>query len=589
MIKYWDLLERSSTEEIEEESQVESLLKQLDEKESSCEQTLLKLDHYQKTSEELSTLLKNSDFKKEFYVNECQEANIRVNELESKIKEMENQLSEYEITKKQLSHVSSELMSTQGQLLIKEAEIAELKHAKVESMIQIEAMESTLSQEKLKMEEILKHVSELNENIMHLKRKALEVEKEKDEAVSEKEAELEIAANKVAEAQKRLEIMHDLENQLPEKSAFIDSLQLELEQANELRICSEKVASDATFELAQLKADVELQGRKYLDQAAYSSLLETELEKLKMELGKSEEEVCHQKTNAENMKSDLEKIRAEAVESRDKENEAQVEIALLKFDLQNERLKLAATEVSEARSKSETSALHNELQQLSLELDEAKKDNQALENAKKLAGDSKRDNILEPPEAGSKSETSAPHNKLQQLSLELEEAKKENQELKKAKKLADESKRDNILEPPEENRTQSMELSKADEEQKIYEERKDGTGVHETLIEKNAPLHENVLESEGLKQELEVALSKIGEFRIRAEQATSRAEVAEKAKEALVEEIKRRTERKERRKAAISARHKDPSSEDTSTTNGFKHDDAIKKDHSLGRVLNIKF
>ncbi|CAA2955303.1 Hypothetical predicted protein [Olea europaea subsp. europaea] len=449
---------------------------------------------------------------------------------------MENQLSEYEMTQKQLSIVSSELMSTQGQLLSKQAEIADLKHAKVESTIQIEAMESALSQEKLKMEEILKYMSELNENIMHLKLKALEVEKEKAEAVSEKETELEIAERKLAEAQKRFEIMHDLENQLLENLALIDSLQLELKQANELRICSEEVASDASSELAQLKADMELQGRKYLDQAAYSSLLETELEKLKMELGKSSEEVCHLKTNAENMKSDLEKIRAEAVESREKENEAQVEMALLKFELQNERLKLAATEVSEARSKSDTSALQNTLQQ---------------------------------------------------LSLEFEEAKKENQDLKKAKKLADES--DNILEPPDDNHNQSMELPKADEEQKVFEERKDGTDVHEILIEKIVPLHENVLEYEGLKKELEVALSTIGEFRVRAEQATSRAEAAEKAKAALVEEIKRRIEYKQRRKAAISALHEDPSSEDTSTTNGFKHDDAVKTDRSLGKVLNIKF
>ncbi|KAL2516098.1 putative leucine-rich repeat-containing protein [Forsythia ovata] len=530
--------ERNSNEEIEKDSEVKSLQKQLEEKESSCKQVLLKLDHYQKTSEELSTLLKNSDFKKEFYINECQEANIRLNELESKIKEMANQLSDNEMTQKQLSHAASELMSTQGQLLSKEAEIAELKRAKVESTIQIEAMESFLSQEKLKAEEILRHTSELNETIMHLKLKALEVENEKAKVVSEKEAKLEIAENTVAEAQKQLEIMHALENQLWEKSAFIDSLQLELKKENELHIWSEKVASNAISELGQLKADMELQGRKNLDQAAYISLLETELEKLQMELGKSEEEVCHLNTNVENLKSELEKIRAEMVETREKENEAQVEIALLKSELQNERSKLAAAEVSEARSKSETSALFNTLQP---------------------------------------------------LALEHEEAKKENQELKKAQKLADESKSNNIVELPEENHTQYGELSEADEEQKIYEERKDGTDVHETLIKKNASLHENVQEFEVLKKELEVALSKIGEFRIRAEQAISRAEVAENAKTALEEEIKRRRERKERRKAAITALHEESNSGDTSTTNGLKHDDAVKNDRSLSKILNIKF
>ncbi|CAA2963265.1 sporulation-specific protein 15-like [Olea europaea var. sylvestris] len=514
--------EGSSTEGIDKDIEIKVLLKQLDEKESSCKQAFLKVDHYQKISEELSTLLKNSDFKKEYYINECQEINIRVNELECKIKVMTNQLSEYEMTKKQLSDIAGELMSAQSQILSKEAEIAELKRSKVESTIQIEAMESVLSQEKLKMEEVLMHMSELNENIMHLKLKAFRVEKEKAETLSEKEAELEIEAKKVAEALKRLEIMHDLENQLREKSAFIDSLQLELKQANELHICSEKVASEATSQLAQLKADMELHWRKNLDHAACISLLETELEKLKMELRKSEEEVFHLNTNVENMKSEFRKIRAEAVESQEKENEAQVEIALLKSELQNERSKLAATEVSEARSKSEISALHNTLQQ---------------------------------------------------LALELEDTKKGNQELKKAKRLADEIKRNNSSDPSEENHTKSMELSKAGEEQKI---------------EKNSSLHEYVEESEGLKKELDVALSKIGEFRIRAEQAISRAEAAEKAKAALEEEIKRGKDHKERRKAAISAVHEELSSGDISTTNGFKHD-AIKNDRSLGKVLNIKF
>ncbi|KAL2455307.1 WEB family protein-like [Abeliophyllum distichum] len=464
--------------------------------------------------------------------------------------------------------------------------------------------------------------------------------------------------------------MHDLENQFWEKSAFIDSLQLELKKANELHIWSEKVASNAISELGQLKADMELQGRKNLDQAAYISLLETELEKLQMELGKSEEEVCHLNTNVENVKSELQ-IRAEIVETREKENEAQVEIVLLKSELQNERLKLAAAEVSEARSNSETSALYNTLQPLALELEEANKENQELKKAKKLADESKSNNIVELPEenhtqygelseeevcdlntnvesvkseleiraemvetrekeneaqveivllkselqnersklaaaevseARSKSETSALYNTLQPLALELEEAKKENQELKKAKKLADESKSNNIVELPVENHSQYGELSEeevchlntnvesvADEEQKTYEERKDGTDVHETLIKKNASLDENVQEFEGLKKELEVALSKIEEFRIRAEQAISRAEVAENAKTALEEEIKRRRERKERRKAAITALHEELSSRDTSTANGLKLDDAVKNDRSLGKVLNIKF
>ncbi|KAL2486206.1 Uncharacterized protein Adt_30962 [Abeliophyllum distichum] len=125
-----------------------------------------------------------------------------------------------------------------------------------------------------------------------------------------------------------------------EKSILSDLLQLELEQANELHDCSQKVASDAIHELNQLKEETEQQRRKNLDRAAYVTSLETELEHLKMELrNTNEEEVGQLNTDVENMRTELEKIRTEMIESRERETGAQVEIALLKSELHNLRFK----------------------------------------------------------------------------------------------------------------------------------------------------------------------------------------------------------------------------------------------------------
>ena len=58
---------------------------------------------------------------------------------------------------------------------------------------------------------------------------------------------------------------------------------------------------------------------------------------------------------------------------------------------------------------------------------------------------------------------------------------------------------------------------------------------------------ENKHELETLKKELEIATAKIGEFKNRAEQVVSRAELAEKAKVAIEEQLRKWIEQKQRR------------------------------------------
>ncbi|XP_059444704.1 uncharacterized protein LOC132176492 [Corylus avellana] len=64
---------------------------------------------------------------------------------------------------------------------------------------------------------------------------------------------------------------------------------------------------------------------------------------------------------------------------------------------------------------------------------------------------------------------------------------------------------------------------------------------------------ENNYELENLKKQLELAMVKVGEFRNRAEQAVSRAELAEKAKAAVEDHLRRSRQKQQRRKAAIAA------------------------------------
>ncbi|CDP14390.1 unnamed protein product [Coffea canephora] len=510
-------------EELDKENELENLLKdlanvkvQLEAKDSAYKQALLKLDHYQKTSDELSTLLKNSELEKDTLTNDCKESRICIGELESTVKEMANQIAESVNIREQFSHVLIELKDTQGQLLTSEIELAAAKDAKFEFLTKLEVVGTAFSLEKLKTDELLRHVTELNETIMHLKMAAAEAEEEKNAVISEKEEEIQLAEAAVTQIQQQLEsvteqleLTHYLEKQFLDKSALVDSLQAELQRANALHSSSEKVAFDALCELNQLKADLELKEEKNMGQAVYITLLENELKELKMEHSKANEDILRLVRNAEEMRRELEKTTGEITEASEKENEAQVEIAKLKAELHKGRSKIAAAVAAEERAKTEKSAVYAALQQLAVEAEEAKQKYRQLKASGKL------------PE-----------------------------EMKKAKQA------DTFLKPGLEDSHQS----------------------------------------ENLKKELEIATGKIAEFRMRAEQAISRADAAERAKLELEEQIKKLKERKARRKAALTALREVSVSKEIKevssskeTSNTFRYYNGPKVYQPLGKVLNMKF
>lgn len=521
---------------MEKEKDLEDLLQdlanykvQLEAKDSAYKQALLKLDHYEKTVDELSTLLKKSELEREIYINECREARSCVDELESQMELTANQLSETEKSREQLSHVISELKATQGELLNTEMELVAATEAKLEAMTQAELAETALNMVKVNIEELLKQVSDLNETILHLKLASIEADNEKCAVVAEKEDELQLANEKVEEAQEemqylreQLEMIKGLESQLLAKSIFIDSLQLELQQANELHGLAEKAASDAISDMNRLKQDLELQEKENLDQAGYIDSLEMELNQLRLELNTANKDMHRLNCKVEIVTGELDQTKSEMDEIRQRENEAQVEIALLKAELHKERSKTAAAEAAEVRAKSEKSAVYVALQKLALEADEAKKETRRI-----------------------KSETSASDGEAEEIrddtSARVTISTEEYDVLVKKAEMAD-----NIQEPTPENWS----------------------------------------EFENLKRELESATVKIGEFRTRAEQAVTRAEVAEFGKAALEAQIQRWREHKERRKAAsVALREESISRENYS----FKYDDddASKTYQPLSKLLKM--
>ncbi|CAK9134673.1 unnamed protein product [Ilex paraguariensis] len=602
-----------SSDELEKVTELEGLIKdlanvkiQLEAKDSAYKKAVQRLDHNQKTAAELSSLLKKYEFEKHLAINECRQGRVREEELESKMKEMADQLVETEKVRERLSQVIRESNATQGELLSMETELAAVGEANVEAMTRAEMAETALGMEKVKTEGLLRHVSELNETILHSNLAATEAEKEKCAILSEKEAELELATADIVEAQeqlgcmrKQLDMMQNWENQLLAKSMFIDSLQLELKQLNELQVSSQKAATDAIEELNLLKLNMELQERKNSDQAVYISLLETELNQLKLGHSKAKEEVRGLNCDIETMTGELEKIKIEMDETRQKATEAQVEIALLKAEL----LKGSKAKEEVRGLNCDIETMTGELEKIKIEMDETRQKATeaqveiALLKAELLKGRSKIA-AAEAAEARAMGEKSGLYRAVQQLALEAEAAKKETRRLQEESGKEAEETENSVLsgEARCENTSHDEEITRNDQE-----ERENDTDAvitismeeYETLINKAEkadhvlePVFENRYELEILKRELDIATVKIGEFRTRAEQAASRAEAAEKAKAALEEHIRRWKEQKARRRAAITALREESISRESYS---LSDEQAPKHYQPLGKVLNMKF
>ncbi|XP_031255615.1 protein WEAK CHLOROPLAST MOVEMENT UNDER BLUE LIGHT 1-like [Pistacia vera] len=536
-----------SDSENEKEKSVEGLMKdlancklQLEAKDFAYKQVLLKLEHYEKISEELSTLLKQSENERGKNIEQFTGAKYYIDELESKVKEMADQLSETAMIREQILHVLNELKAAQEELIRMETELASARDLQFKAITEAELMESAASMEKEKAEELLRRVVELNEALLMSQL----AEEEKCNFLSEKEAEIELANVNAAQAQmqleglkKQLEITQEMESELLAKSIFVDVLQLELKQSAELLSSSDRATSDAIEVLKQLKEDMEVKVRENADQALHIEALEMELSLLKLELKNSNEEIGCLKSSVETLTDELQRAKTEMNEVKARENDAQVEIAMLKSELHKGRSKIAAAEAAEARAENIKSGLYLAVQELAVKAEKAKKQNQKPKEG--------ADEAVEESESVF-------------VNTQAEEGRSEN----------------------------DVHITISYEEYEFLKKNaKMENQIPMSLVENSYDFEGND-EVEMVKKELEVAMMKIGEFRNRLEQAVTRAEAAEKAKLALEDQLRKWREQRQKRKAAFAALREDS----TPQVQNFPTYEKLPAIYQpLGKVLNMKF
>ncbi|KAL5749146.1 hypothetical protein ACOSP7_023749 [Xanthoceras sorbifolium] len=322
--------QRSTSSDLEKEKEkyFEGVLKdlanyklQFEAKDSAYKQVLLNLEYNRKITEELSTLLNQSEAEREKYMEDYTRATAHMEELGLKLEEMADQLSETSKICEQLLHVLDELKAAQDKLFSvqMEMELASARGLQFKAMAQAQLMESAAGMDNDKAEELLRHVSELKED---LRLTTIGAEKVKCIILSEKDVEIE-------DLKKQLEIIEELENQL-------------LKQSNELLSSSKKATSNAENDVKKLKADIQIKEIENSDQAFRIEGLVMELSQLKLELKNANEEIDLLKSNIEMLTDELGKANFERDTVKKRETEAQAEIALLKSELRKGRSRIAA-------------------------------------------------------------------------------------------------------------------------------------------------------------------------------------------------------------------------------------------------------
>ncbi|KAL7598881.1 uncharacterized protein LOC111883289 isoform X1 [Lactuca sativa] len=273
---------------------------QLEAMDSAHKQALLNKDHHEKTVEELSMLLKTSEFEKDIYINECKEAKIRVSELHSKIQIMADELSDLKSTRDQLLTVEKQLVAATDDKL----EAIKHTNALNDTILSLQASSMEAESAKIKAE---KHMELLESELTQLK---LEIRGELDTVKTD----LEEMCNKENEAQVEIALLKAELHKGRSKTASAE--------ASELRAKGEKSA--AYFALQEMA--IENQELKKENESLQSELPNSDheitisLEEYEMLVKKAEE--AKLEPEMENLKKDLESAMARVSEFRTRAEQA---------------------------------------------------------------------------------------------------------------------------------------------------------------------------------------------------------------------------------------------------------------------------
>lgn len=536
----------------EEDKELDFVLKdlascrvQLEIQESANMQTLLKLEVCHKTIEQLSAQVKKSEADRQKCIKEFEAANKdRIDTLESENKEITTQLLESVKAQELLLFSVNNLKATQELLKQK---LAAAEESKQSALNQVKLMETAVDTEKQKSEELLKHISELNEAILLSKLAAIEAEKEKTAISLNKDEEIHVAASEamqtheqLEEIRKQLDEAKDLENQLLNKSLLVDSLQSQLAHVRESYI-------SAVNDLNMLKLEMECMENHNSERVIYMESMETELKQSQEELLNAKDVIDSLKHQIEVVTVEMQKARENMAEIQEKEKEAQVEIALLKSEVHRGKAKIAAAEAAEARVKSSKLGLYLAVQQLAVEAENAKKEAQRLkQKALHAEGIVDTENLIGEQEM----------------------------------LMAEESAIEAAISCPDSSGLWSGIMISADE--------------YESLVQKSAiadqdSLHslvsENAYELESLKKELESKNAEIRDLKSAANEAVRRANMAENAKVAIEDQLRKWREQRQRRRAILAALREEATLRESNPPLSEKSSTYVP----LAEVLNMKF
>ncbi|KAE8124389.1 hypothetical protein FH972_019282 [Carpinus fangiana] len=326
-----------------------------------------------------------------------------------------------------------------------------------------------------------------------------------------------------------------------EKVALLSEKDAEIELAAAAAVQAQMQMED----MRKQNEMVEELENQLMDKTVLSDMLQLELKQANELLGSSEKSGSDAVNNLNQLRIDFE------VNER-KNLDQSIYVEALELELNQLKVELNSSNEEVGRLNCVVETLADELEKVKKEMDEIwGRDTEAQIEVALLKAELHKGKYkiaaAEAAEARANSSKSGLHLAVQQPAVEAQEAKKENQR-------------------------------KAEKADHIHVESGEDAGEL-TKVENNHDL-------ENLKKELELAMVRVGEFRNRAEQAVSRAELAEKAKAAVEDHLRRSRQKQQRRKAAIAALQEESAPKEF---NSPRFDKQPTVEMPLGKVLNMKF
>ncbi|CAL9186953.1 unnamed protein product [Musa hybrid cultivar] len=486
---------------------------QLEINKSANKQANLEVEVYHKTVDDLSIQLENSVAEIDRYREKCQQAETKIAKLESENKVIAQSLLGSSEHESELLGIVDELKALQEEEHAMGSEVTASGRLHTMAERRAELMGQAIFLESDQRKKLLLHISALNEALFSSTLAAIEADKERSASFFRMEAELHITKEALAQSHDKLEgmkdhldMMNNMENELFAKMIQVDYLQSELKQLEELYSACSRFALDAVNDANQLASEMETPEGARSKYSSYLALMEAEKKRMRNELQSERDKVIDLNCQIELLSSRTQTLKHEMSEMRGREMDLEEEIATLKADLHRSRSRrILAAEAAEARATSSQSGLYIAVQELALETKSSKMESQVQKKdaESEMEMDDKADYATETKRG--KSDIIDGYGG---MAILAKESNSLTQETGKAMGIADSPR---------------------------------SSGFERTS---NADM---------LNEELEAATSRINDLRSNLEEATRRAELAEKAKAAIEDQLRKwRAEQTQRRAAADS-------------------------------------